>query len=88
LLRLNIISFLINYSSLRGLKPFPSISLASITVINVIDYFIVKKCSVEIELNFNNCKFGITLAGFEYRDVWYDQDIIDWVQVKLEEYKL
>jgi hypothetical protein len=44
--------------------------------------------SVEIELNVDNCSFGITLTGFEYRDVWYDQDIIDWVQVKLEEYKL
>ena len=60
----------------------------TITVINVIDNIMYKKCSVEIELNVDRCSFGITLTGFEYRDVWYDQDIIDWVQVKLKEYKL
>ena len=60
----------------------------TVVVKNVIDNIIDKKCSVEILLTTDSCKFGLTLTGFEYTDVWYDEDITNWVNNKLKEYKL
>jgi trans-2-enoyl-CoA reductase len=56
---------------------------------SVIDKIEHSICDVLLNITtLDGNKQVLNLTGFEYRDVWYDQDIIDWVQVKLEEYKL
>jgi trans-2-enoyl-CoA reductase len=56
---------------------------------SVIDKIEHSICDVLLNITtLDGNKQVLNLTGFEYTDVWYDQDIIDWVQVKLEEYKL
>ncbi len=55
---------------------------------SVIDKIEHSICDVLLNITtLDGNKQVLNLTGFEYTDVWYDEDVIDWVQIKLEEYK-
>ena len=60
----------------------------SVDIIGVKDYM-NGTCSVDVKLTTESASFGVNLSGFTYdNNTWEDADIIAWVNVKLQEYKL
>jgi trans-2-enoyl-CoA reductase len=55
---------------------------------SVIDKIEHSICDVLLNITtLDGNKQVLNLTGFEYTDVWYDEDITNWVQIKLKEYK-
>lgn len=62
----------------------------TITVKHTIDHNSTKTCDVEVELVSSNMKCGVILYGFSYEstNTWSDADILAWVNIELQKYKL
>jgi hypothetical protein len=55
-----------------------------ITVVTVSDNVKQKTCNVELLLETDTAKFGLTLSGFTYETTWEDSDVYAWVLQELE----
>ncbi len=45
-------------------------------------------CSVDIKLSSNGTELGVNLSGFTYSETWEDSDIIAWVNIELQKFKI
>jgi hypothetical protein len=58
-----------------------------ITVFGIRDLINEGKCEVEVALRTPQTFYTTTLFHFEYEETWEDEDVINWVMEKLNDYK-
>lgn len=62
-----------------------TIDIDSVEITSVNDNVKTKSASVDVLIN---SKYGTTLSGFTYTTTWEDKDVLAWVNVELEKYKV
>ena len=60
----------------------------TVTVKGVNDNIIDKSCTVDVLLTTDTAKFGVQLDGFTYKETWEDEDVISWVNTRLQDFKI